>query len=400
MQFPLKRVLFRLHWISGLVAGLVLSVVGVTGALLGVEAELMHALNPALAIKPKERGAPKPLSAAIEAAVAAHTGYRARGVAWDGDDAAIVVRIARAGERNGPEVAVDPHSGVAIGELRGADFFATVEQLHRNLAAGPVGKEIVGASTALLVLMAITGIVLRWPRRAASARAWFAFNPKLRGRALLWNLHSVGATWLLLPYLIVSLTGLWWSYDVYRDAINRAAGVTMPARRAPPDARGEIPLAAIDLAWATFRREQGDASRATLSLAGDAGAPIEIRYQAPASPHSRAWNTLKVDGQSGAVVARELYAELPTGRRLVSSIFPLHSGDFFGRPGRIAMALAALLMPFFFVTGIWMWIRRRAAAKRPRAGSCGADDAIAAAARARRGLSPIPPMAGCERKRY
>jgi len=363
MQIPLKRVLFRLHWLAGIAAGLVLAVVGVTGALLGFEAELVRALNPALAIETQGRGAPKPPSGAIEAAMAAHTGFRARSVAWDGDDAALVVRIARAGERNGPEVAVDPYGGVVIGELRGADFFATVEQLHRNLAAGPVGKQIVGASTALLVLMAITGIVLRWPRKATSARAWLAFNTKLRGRALLWNLHSVGATWLLPLYLIVALTGLWWSYDFYRDAINRAAGATTPARRAPPDARGEIPLAAIDLAWSTFRREQGDASRATLSLAGDAGAPIEIRYQTPASPHSRAWNTLKVDGQSGAVVARELYAELPAGRRFVASIFPLHSGDFFGWPGRVAMALAALLMPFFFVTGIWMWIRRRAAAK-------------------------------------
>ena len=363
MPVPLKSILFRLHWISGITAGLVLAVVGVTGALLGFEAELIRALNPALAIEAKDRTAPKPPSALIEAATAAHPGYRARSVAWDGDEAAVIVRVARAGERNGPEVAVDPYRGAVIGELRGADVFATIEQLHRNLAAGPVGKQIVGASTALLVLMAVTGIVLRWPRRARSVRAWLAFNPKLRGRALLWNLHSVGATWLLACYLLAALTGLWWSYDFYRDAVNRAAGVPTPARRGPGDVRADIPLASIDIAWATFRREATDASRATIALAGDGSAPVEIRYQTPASPHVRAWNTLKVDGRTGATVGRELYAAQPLGRRFVSSIFPLHSGDFFGWPGRIAMAVAALLMPFFLVTGIWMWVRRRHAAK-------------------------------------
>lgn len=247
-----------------------------------------------------------------------------------------------------------------LGELRGTGFIETVEQLHRNLAAGPAGKQLVGASTLALIVIAISGLVLRWPRRH-SLRAWLAFEWRLEGRAFLRNLHLTAATWMLPLYLLVALTGLWWSYDVYRDAINRAAGVTSPQRRPDTNARADLPAAAVEAAWTTFRHEVADATRATIPLAGNADAPIEIRYQTRESPHGRAWNTLKIDAKSGAVVGRELYADQPAGRRFVASLFPLHSGDFFGLPGRIAMALAAFALPLFTLTGFWMWLQRRRA---------------------------------------
>jgi uncharacterized iron-regulated membrane protein len=326
MQLSLKSVFFRLHWISGLAAGLVLAVVGVTGALLGFETESIRLLNPALQIE-GAHGAPVPLGALVDAAKAARPDGRVRGIAWEGDDAALIVRMSNGRERGTLPVAVDPHRGVVLGIPRGTAFFETVEQLHRNLAAGPIGRQLVGASTAILIILAISGLWLRWPRRP-SLKSWLTFNPKLRGRAFMWHLHSVAGTWLLAFYLIAALTGLWWSYDFYRDAVNHLAGVTLPTRpAAPSDARADIPAATIDAAWAVFRREAPDASRATLTLAGDADAPIEIRYQTPASAHSRAWNTLKIDAKSGESVSQELYAELPRGRRFIASL-PFAFGRF------------------------------------------------------------------------
>jgi sulfite reductase (NADPH) flavoprotein alpha-component len=352
-----KTILFRIHWILGISAGLVLAVVGVTGAMIGFEAEILRAMNPSIRAAAAEGPAAAP-SKLVDAARTAHPGYNARSIAWEGDDEPVVVRLAKGSERGGLEVAVDPHTAAVLGTPRGKDVFDVAEQLHRNLAAGPVGKQIVGASTAVLLVLAITGIILRWPRRS-SWRAWLTFNPKLRGRGFLWHLHSVAATWLLAFYLIAALTGLWWSYDFYRNAINSMAGVSGPLRRPGGDGRNELAPATIDQAWTVFRREATGATRASFGLTGAADASVEIRYQTLASPHERAWNTLKVDAANDAVASRELYAEQPRGRRFVSSIFPLHSGGFFGLPGRIAVAFAALMMPFFAVTGFLLWIARR-----------------------------------------
>jgi sulfite reductase (NADPH) flavoprotein alpha-component len=361
-----KTVLFRIHWVLGISAGLVLAVVGVTGAMIGFEAEILRAINPSIRASVTDGPLAAP-SKLIDAARAVHPGYNARTLAWEGDDEPVVVRLAKGGERGGVEVALDPHTAAVLGTPRGKGVFDFAEQLHRNLAAGPAGKQIVGASTAILLVLAITGIILRWPRRS-SWRAWLTFNPKLRGRGFLWHLHSVAATWLLAFYLIAALTGLWWSYDFYRNAINAMAGVSGPQRRPGGDGKTDLPPAAIDAAWNVFRREATDATRANVGLNGAADAPVEIRYQTPASPHERAWNTLRIVGANDTVASRELYAELPRGRRFVSSIFPLHSGGFFGMPGRLVMSFAALMMPFFAVTGLLLWVaRRRNAALRAEA---------------------------------
>ena len=365
MSSLLKRLLFRLHWICGITAGLVLAVVGVTGATIAFEAELLRALNPELHAVVATGTAHSP-DVLIAATRAAYPDYTPRGIAWEGDADAVVVRMAKGRERGGLQVAVDPYSGKVLGTPRGAEFFEVAEQLHRTLAAGPVGKQIVGASTACLVLMALSGLWLRWLRRPRSLSGWFRVDFRLRGRAFLWQLHAVTGVWVLVFYLVAALTGLWWSYDFYRDAVNRMAGATTPTRRPPSDdAAAPIPL---DRAWTAFRTGAPDATRATVALSAKTDTPVEIRYQTEASPHDRAWNTIKIDASSGDIVAREPYAELPRGRRFVSSLFPLHSGSFLGLPGRIAMALAALVMPLFTVTGIWVWIKRRRAkaARRPR----------------------------------
>ena len=362
---PLKRVLFRLHWIIGISAGLVLAVVGFTGGLLGFEDSILRALNPQWQIAANGRSALSP-EQWIESARLAYPDRQPRSVAWNGENAPVTLRMARAKER-GIDVAIEPYSGNVLGVARGAAFFKSVESLHRTLAAGPLGKQIVGLSTALLIALSLSGVYLRWPRRPRSLSAWLRFDLKLKGRGFFWHLHAVAGTWLLVFYLVAAMTGLWWSYDFYRTAVNTIAGVTTPLRRAPAALDTQPPSVSLDRAWAGFRLEVPNATRAVLALPARAAAPVEIRYQTAASAHERAWNTLRLDAASGALVSRELYADQPRGRRFVSSLFPLHSGGFFGTPGRVLMALASLLLPGFAATGLWLWVlRRRSEAARRR----------------------------------
>ncbi|MEP7042642.1 MAG: PepSY-associated TM helix domain-containing protein [Dokdonella sp.] len=375
-RVPFKRVLFRLHWICGLTAGVVLAVTGFTGGLLGFEEPLLHLLNPQLHIEAAGRTALSP-DRWVAAARAAQPDLQARSLAWNGDDTAVAVRMAR-GKDRGSDVLIDPYTGQVLGASRGDAFFQTVEQIHRNLAAGPLGKQIVGASTVMLILLTLSGLYLRWPRRARSASAWFRIDFRLKGRPFWWQLHAVSGTCLLIFYLASALTGLWWSYDFYRNAVNGLAGVTTPQRRQPSSGDADAPLLSLDRAWTSLRLAVPDASQATISLTSKAGTPIEIRYLTAASPHNRAFSTQKFDAQSGVAVERELYAEQPRGRRFVSSIYPLHTGSLIGWPGRIVMAIAALLLPLFAVTGIWIWLlrRRNEAARRNFACAPSADAAL------------------------
>jgi uncharacterized iron-regulated membrane protein len=360
-RLALRTVLFRLHWLAGISAGLVLAVVGFSGGLIGVRAPLERLLDPAPAAAGR---VPLTPDRWIEHARAAWPDAGVRSVEWNGEGERVRLRLAR-GAGPGEEVALDPYSGAPM-PLRGREVFEAIERVHRTLAAGPVGKQLVGASTALLIAIVLGGIYLRWPRRPLSPRAWLSVDLRLRGRALLWRLHAVAGTWLLAFYLLAAATGLWWSYAPYRDAVNRIAGVPSQQRR--PRAAVLEPgreAAALDGAWAAFRAAVPEAIRATFAPVGDATTPLEIRYLTADSPHERAWNSIRIDAGTGAIVGRELQAQQPRGRRFVGALYALHSGTFFGAGGSTLMVVASLLMPFFALTGLWLWLlRRRTAAHR------------------------------------
>jgi sulfite reductase (NADPH) flavoprotein alpha-component len=290
------------------------------------------------------------------------------------------------GQRRGEMRYVDPYTGAVLAKPHGEDFFRTVMQVHRWLAAGETGKQIVGAATIGLIVLCLSGLYLRWPRNVSDWRAWFVFRLALKGRSFLWDLHAVIGTWALLFYLLAGLTGLYWSYDWYRNALFAITGAPRPAQAgaggnrvpSPPgsakteaaeknktgegvragDAPRESQQGDMGNVWGAFRNEVPDFGTATLRLPEKPGQPVQINYLDRDPPHDRASNrvTLAADGK---ILQHERYAEKPAGARIMSSMFALHSGSFFGEAGVILMMLASLAMPLFPITGWMMYLDRR-----------------------------------------
>src|SRR3546814_4946759 len=92
----------------------------------------------------------------------------------DPADAAVVGFAPKDGGRRGERRHLDPYTGELLGQPRHQAFFRTTMRLHRWLVADDIGKQVVGASTVILVFFCLSGLYLRWPRRWGSARAWLA----------------------------------------------------------------------------------------------------------------------------------------------------------------------------------------------------------------------------------
>ena len=60
------------------------------------------------------------------------------------------------------------------------------------------------------------------------------------------------------------------------------------------------------------------------------------------------------------MAAHERYLDKPIGQRLMAGVFPLHSGSYFGWPGLLLFCIASLAMPLFAVTGLQLYLDRRA----------------------------------------
>lgn len=364
-----KKVLFQLHWFLGITAGLVLAIVGLTGALYSFEGEILRALNAdRWQIEKLESGplAPVELVAKIEAA----TGDRVSGLWVDSrhDGPGMAFLAPPPGERRGPRVTFDPYTGQVLENPIGQQFFGLMLQLHRFLAMGQVGKQITAASTVALIFFCLSGIYLRWPRQALSWRTWLTLDWKKKGRGFNWDLHAVAGTWALLFYLCASLTALYWSYDWYRQGLTqllsdeksqpRGEGRGGPGGRGQPS--GPAPEVDYVALWQGLREAAGPHMVGwNLRLPPVAGQPATVFYILDDAEHVRAFNQLQIDTKTGEVSRHERYADKSFKAQLLASIYALHVGEYFGMPGRILMMLASAAMPLFFITGWLLYLDRR-----------------------------------------
>lgn len=369
----IKAVLFQVHSIAGLVLALLVSLIALTGAIMSFEDEIVDHLNAGI-MQVAPRQAPVLMPDALVARLkAAQDLGNVSAVTLSSDpSSAAHVRFGRDEQGGRPaSLYVDPYDAHVLGSPRGEAFFATVRKLHRWLLIPGDGKgwgrPITGTIALGLIALLISGLVLRWPRRAGSVKMWLKPNLGLSGRGLHRSLHTVIGTWVLPIYLTMTLTGLYFSFEWYKDGVTwllarpQLTAAKMPAKspRAAGRAEPASPIG-FDQAWTTFQREEGDRfSRALLALPAGPGTAIRIRSWGKASLLETTRDEFRIDAVTGQLVSAERYADKTFGETIIAAIYDTHRGAILGWPGKLAFMMAAILMPLFSVTGILLYLSRR-----------------------------------------
>ncbi|WP_030128060.1 sulfite reductase flavoprotein subunit alpha [Pseudomonas sp. QTF5] len=361
----LKKSLFQLHWFFGISAGLVLALMGITGAAVSFQDEILRALNPSVLHVEKQIAGVLPPAELVEKIEGA-SGKKVS-MLWvetDSGNAARVIFTAPPGERRGAMRYFDPYTAEFMGDVTGQDFFGLMLQLHRVLAMGDIGRQITGACTLILLFFCLSGLYLRWPRQWKSWRAWLTLDWNKKGRSFNWDLHSVAGTWCLVFYLLAALTGLSWSYEWYNKGLTRLLSDSPQNERVRsgrgPAPSGPAPTADYAAIWSSIYSAAGpDLSSYNVRMPPVAGQPATVFYLLKNSPHDRALNQITLDPATGIVSRHDRYSDKSLKAQLLTSIYALHVGSYFGMVGRIILTIAALAMPLFFVTGWLLYLDRR-----------------------------------------
>lgn len=372
----IKAALLQVHSIAGLVLALLLAVIALTGAIMSFEDEIGDYLNSGI-MRVAPRQAPVLMPDELVARLEAQDAGKVASLMLSSDpSAAVRVRFGRdeQGARR-TSLYVDPYDARVLGTPRGEEFFATVRRLHRWLLipgdAKGWGRQITGIAALGLIVMLISGLVLRWPRRASSVRMWLKPNLGLSGRGLHRTLHAVIGTWVLPVYLVMTLTGLWYSFDWYKDGVvwllsrPHVAAAKMQPKMAAKAPRGagraeQAEPVGFDQAWTALQREEGGRfARALLTLPNGPGTAIRIRSWPKDSTLDTTRDEFRVDAVTGQVFSAERYADKTFGEKIIANVLDIHRGAVLGWPGKLAFMIAAALMPLFAVTGILLYLSRR-----------------------------------------
>jgi sulfite reductase (NADPH) flavoprotein alpha-component len=112
--------------------------------------------------------------------------------------------------------------------------------------------------------------------------------------------------------------------------------------------------------WSSIYSAAGPALSAyNIRMPPVAGQPATVFYLLNSSPHDRALNQITLDPATGIVARHDRYSDKSLKAQLLTSIYALHVGSYFGIIGRIILTISALTMPLFFVTGWLLYLDRR-----------------------------------------
>ncbi|MFY9088918.1 PepSY-associated TM helix domain-containing protein [Arcobacter aquimarinus] len=396
-----KTIWFKIHWILGITAGIILLIVGVTGAILSFEKEIMKAINSdsyyVKVIEGQDKLTTKEL---LEKFQASNPKTKINSISFSLDkESSTVINVASEGARRGLNIYINPYTAEVLPDLVGKDFFGFILRLHRWLAfpqeIREIGKQTVAISTVSLIVLIISGIIVYWGRIKHAFFKSFTFKFKHKGRAFLSTMHSAIGMWVIPFYLLAALTGLYWSYGWYNNMLYSIAGVEKPQRQQAPQpqtqkepkseeqkvegqkerktegqraerVQGQRPQGEtssskfVDIQKAVEMFNifvQRDYSSVTLRFP-QKGTIYSFSYLDTDPAHYRARNTLEVDINSWQLLKHERYNDLPLNERLMKSILPLHTGEYFGLIGQIGMFIASALMALFTITGFMLYINR------------------------------------------
>ena len=282
------------------------------------------------------------------------------------------------GGRGGQRVYVNPYTGDVCGEGNGPAhaFFTSTMQLHRALWIPPppgersgIGHRIVGIATLIFVITLISGVVLWAPAKWRNLKNWkmgFKIRVRKGGGRLLYDLHNTLGFYMLIPMLLLALTGLCWSFGWYRTAVSTVFGERVfagrgqrPVQVEPIDTENPgkpLPISELIAKTDALRPGRGDvnvsipapeSSDALVVQKGGYGFwafAIKDRYE---------WNR-----NTGESLKIERFQDKATGAKAVTLVRCIHLGDVLGLGSRIISFIVCLIATSLPVSGIWLWVNK------------------------------------------
>jgi uncharacterized iron-regulated membrane protein len=240
-----RSFLFWLHLVAGLIAGLAIGIMCLTGVALAYEKELVAwAERDARRVTAPPPGTPRlTLEQLQEKLRAAQPEVRPSGIAVQADPLAAVAFTAGRNET----YYIDPYTG----EVRQpasralADFMHVMTDWHRYLALTGdhrgTGKLINGVCNLAFLVLAVTGLYLWLPRswswRALRPVIWFRQNASAKARDFNW--HNAIGFWTAPVLIVLTLTAVPISFRWGGTVISALTGTPESAGGGPgPGGRG------------------------------------------------------------------------------------------------------------------------------------------------------------------
>lgn len=408
-----RPLLVRLHFYAGIFVAPFILLAAITGLLYALVPQIDNVVNRHELTVERVGEQRLPLSEQITAARRAHPEGAVTSIrppAADDETTQVTLAVDDVPQDYARTVFVDPYTG----EVRGAlttygqwmPLRAWLDEFHRNLHLGAVGRNYSELAASWLWVVALAGLALWIGQRGIGQRAGTGRLRRLllpdrdaTGRRRLLTWHGALGVWMIAGLLLLSASGMTWSrwagqsIDLVQSHLDQkppAVDTTLPATTLPDTTLAEAAPGSAGGADAHAHHHDGqdDAQAgqdgAALSEAQAlAGADTALRaaqrahlvdpiWMYPPSEAGRGWqvsenkrswptryDAISVDPDTGTVTDRVDFADWPFLAKLTDWIIGAHMGILFGVLNQILLVATAVALIAAILLGYRMWWRRR-----------------------------------------
>ncbi|WP_029035205.1 PepSY-associated TM helix domain-containing protein [Salinimicrobium terrae] len=336
-----NRKILKYHSIAGLIAGIFLVLMGISGSILVFQQDIEdHQWKEYLEI---ENYSGLNIDRGIQEIQRDYPGWDTRLMHFE-ENEALIFNLRKPTERL--FVFVHPSTGEIIKEINELTTFTRwLLKFHYSFQAGPAGRVLVFIIGVLFLFSLLTGIYLYRKSVLKTLTCSTRLNLKTR-RTFYSSLHRIVGTWALLFNLVLVVTGVFLAWTV------AAAGLNPPAIAETPVVKAPVNDLLMEIAenYSNFNptyirlpfNEQG-----TLTVYG--------LFNDDAFYYSEFYNKINADYQSGEITGVTRIQEADLKTKLSSTLIPLHFGQYGGIWTKLLYCITGLSGPFLSITGFLIW---------------------------------------------
>lgn len=349
----LRAALLKVHLWVGMASALFLFALGLSGALLTFEDIIDPALN-ASSWYVRPQGTPLKLTQITQAMRQAfpRSPIEELVLPQKPDDTAKFIVLQSDGREVG--VFVNPYTGEIVGRTSDKQFrpMLMIRNFHTHLLIRRrSGHMILTIAACCLLGLAVTGIVLWWPRKIFNFRGGSSHN-------VVFDLHQMLGLWSSACVLLFALTGIaigledqvnGWAF-----AVSHISPATWPQSK--PPAAGVPPLS-FDELLAKAESIAPGARPIVLDFGDPPNDPVLVIMRFPEDHLGRTHVIL--DRYTGDVLRFDNTRAMPVAVKYARMWNQeIHTGNIFGWPTRILACIFSLAVAALAVTGPWIWWNR------------------------------------------
>lgn len=336
-----NRSILKYHSIAGLIAGLFLFLMGISGAILVFQHDIEDFQWSEYVQLDDYSGLQ--LDRGIATVQEQYPSWDTRLMHFE-ENEALIFNLRKPTQRL--FIFVHPSTGEIIKEVNELTTFTRwLLKFHYSFHAGPVGRILVFIIGLIFLFSLLTGIYLY---RKNLVKTLLFKTPVLKKskRTFYSSLHRIIGTWALLLNLVLVITGIFLAWTVAASGLNPPAAPNTP-----------VISASVESLLTEIEKEYPDFTPTyiRLPLKPEAQLTVYGLFDDDAFFYSEFYNGIRASYESGEIesVTRVQEADLKT--QLSSTLIPLHFGQYGGIWTKLLYCLTGLSGPFLSITGFLIW---------------------------------------------